>query len=71
MNPKEHELLRAMGDCYKVCQGSFEETLSMISGWRGYTTEEVRLILLAVREKHGVEPEYIELRSRFPEDFPV
>ncbi|MFW9855181.1 MAG: hypothetical protein ACFFFG_08965 [Candidatus Thorarchaeota archaeon] len=71
MNPKEHELLKAMGDCYRACKGSFEETLRMISGWRGYTTEEVRLILLGVRDKYGTEPEYIELRNRFPKDFPV
>jgi hypothetical protein len=71
MNAKEYELLKAMGDCYKACEGDFKETLGMISGWRGYTSEEVRLILITIREKYGSEAEYLRLRKRFPKDFPV
>ena len=71
MDNKEHELLKAMGDCYNTCKENYEETLRMISGWRGYTTEEVKAILIKMKSKYSNDPEYISLRKRFPKEFPV
>ena len=71
MYPHEHELLKAMGDCYQTCYEDFEETLRMISGWRGYTTDEVKGILLEMKKKYSNDPKYIKLRDRFPKEFPV
>ena len=71
MNDKELELLTAVGNCYNTCHEDFESTLDMISGWRGYTSEEVKQILLAVKEKHSQDPTYIKLRKKFPKEFPI
>ena len=74
MNPltdEELELLTAMGNCYNTCFEDFEETLKMISGWRGYTTDEVKTILTQIKEKYVDDPEYQRLRNRFPKEFPV
>ena len=71
MNDKELDLLEAAGNCYQTCLESFDRTMEMISRWRGYTPEEVIEILREVRERYGQDPHYIELRKRFPEEFPV
>ena len=71
VNDKELELLNAVGNCYNACHENFEETLNMISGWRGYTSEEVKDILTEVKDKYSQDPEYIKLRKRFPRDFPI
>ena len=71
MNDKEHELLSAMGNCYQTCHENFEETLRMISGWRGFTTDEVKEILSDIKIKYGQTEEYKTLRKRFPKEFPV
>lgn len=71
MNDKELELLTAAGNCYQTCFEDFNRTMEMISRWRGYTPEEVIDILRDVRKKYGQSNEYIELRKRFPEDFPI
>ena len=71
MNDKELELLEAAGNCYQTCHEGFDRTMEMISGWRGYTPEEVIEILRNVRKKYGESEEYIKLRKRFPEDFPL
>ena len=71
MNDQELELLTAAGNCYQTCLEGFDRTMEMISRWRGYTPEEVIEILRKTKEKFGNEEEYIKLRKRFPEDFPV
>ncbi|OLS16695.1 MAG: hypothetical protein HeimC3_52050 [Candidatus Heimdallarchaeota archaeon LC_3] len=71
MEDKEHELLKAMGNCYNTCFKDFNESLRMISGWRGYTTDEVKEILLKMKTRYKIDPEYIRLRKKFPEEFPV
>ena len=43
----------------------------MISGWRGYTSDEVHDILTNVKEKYSATEEYQKLRMRFPDDFPI
>ena len=71
MNDQELELLTAAGNCYQTCLEGFNRTMEMISRWRGYTPEEVIEILRKTKEKYGNEEEYIKLRKRFPEEFPV
>lgn len=71
MDDKELELLTAAGNCYNICLENFDQTMEMISRWRGYTPEEVIKILQEVRKKYGDTDEYITLRKRFPEEFPV
>jgi hypothetical protein len=71
MEAKELELLTAVGDCFNACHEDFEDTLEMISGWRGYTSGEVMQILLNVKEKYQNDPEYIKLRKKFPKEFPI
>ena len=71
MDEKELELLSALGNCYQTCHENFEESLKMISGWRGFTTEEVKAILTEVKKKYSQTDEYKKLRKRFPTEFPV
>lgn len=71
LTDEELELLSAMGNCYNTCLEDFEETLRMISIWRGYTTEEVKIILIRMKDKYADDSEYQRLRSRFPKEFPV
>jgi hypothetical protein len=71
MTPRERELLRAMGNCYNVCHEDFKSTVHMVASGRGLSDEEVIAALRSAREKYGETEEYRNLRSRFPEDFPV
>ena len=71
MNDKELELFKAVGNCYQACHEDYKETLKMISGWRGYTSDEVHDILTNVKEKYSATEEYQKLRMRFPDDFPI
>ena len=71
MDDKELELFEAMGNCYQACHKGFEETLEMISGWRGYTSDEVHQILIEVKANYSKNLQYIELRKKFPEEFPI
>ncbi len=71
MTPREHELLQGMGNCYAACHASFEETVDMVGGSRGLSSEEVKSILALIREKYGQDAEYRTLRTRLPDDFPM
>ncbi|WP_126451072.1 hypothetical protein [Sulfodiicoccus acidiphilus] len=71
MTPKERELLRAACNCYNACKENFEETVRMISEARGLDPNEVKELLTSLKVKYRDDPEYIELRSRLPSDFPV
>ena len=71
MNDEELELFTAVGNCYQTCKENYEETLKMISGWRGYTTQDAHNILVEVKKKYGATDDYQKLRGRFPKDFPI
>ena len=60
-----------MGNCYAACHADFEETLEMVGGTRGLSSEDVKAMLVAIRIKYGGDDEYRSLRSRFPESFPI
>jgi len=60
-----------MGNCYAACHADFEETLEMVGGTRGLSSEDVKAMLVAIRIKYGRDDEYRSLRSRFPESFPI
>jgi hypothetical protein len=60
-----------MGNCYAACHASFEETVEMVGSSRGLTPEEVKDILVRIRENSNAEEDYRRLRSRLPQDFPV
>jgi hypothetical protein len=70
LTPKEKELLTGMGNCYAVCHASFEETVEMVGGSRGLSADEVKSILVQMREASETDEDYRKLRSRLPEDFP-
>jgi hypothetical protein len=69
--PRELELLKGMCNCYAYCGANFEETVGMVSGARGLEVEDVKQILKGIKELHGNEREYLELRKRLPKDFEV
>ena len=71
MNEIELELLSACGNCWNTCHEDFDRTMEMISRWRGYTPEEAKEILTHVKEQYNTDEEYIKLRKRFPEEFPI
>ncbi len=71
MTPRERELLTGMGNCYFACHADFEETVRMVGHSRGLSPEEVKETLLRIRVQYGQEPDYMRLRSRLPEDFPL
>ena len=60
-----------MGNCYETCGADFEDTVRMVGNARGIEPEEVKQILKHVKEIHGNEKEYLTLRGRLPEDFPI
>jgi hypothetical protein len=71
VEPKERELLTGMGNCYEACHDDFEATIGMVSGSRRRTAEDVIATLRDLKERYGEDPEYQELRRRFPAEFPV
>ncbi len=71
MTPKEYELLKGMGDCYRACHADFERTVEMVAGNRGLDPEDVKQILFSLKARHGSEADYRALRERLPGDFPI
>jgi hypothetical protein len=71
VEPKERELLTGMGNCYEACHDDFEATIGMVSGSRRRSPEDVIATLRDLKERYGSDPEYLELRQRFPAEFPV
>jgi hypothetical protein len=59
-----------MRNCYSVCHANFEETIEMVGGSRGLEPEEVKRMLIRIREKYSNEKEYRELRVQLPKEFP-
>jgi hypothetical protein len=70
LTPKERELLTGMGNCFAACHATFEETVEMVGGSRGLSPDEVKKILVRIRETSGTDEDYRKLRSRLPQDFP-
>lgn len=71
MDARERELLTGMGNCFEACHASFEETLEMVAGNRHRTPDDVAATLRSIRARYGANPEYVQLRARFPAEFPV
>jgi hypothetical protein len=71
MEPLEYELLKAAVNCYNTCMEDFENTVKMISDARNLDSEEVKKILMRLKDKYRNDPDYVMLRSRLPSDFPV
>ena len=71
MNPRERELLTGMGNCFEACHADFEGTVGMVADSRGRTPSDVVETLRAMRRQYGTDSEYLRLRARIPEDFPI
>jgi hypothetical protein len=67
----DYELLEGMGNCYRACGKGFEETVEMVAGARDRTTEDVRRTLADIRQRYRDDADYLRLRRRLPEEFPV
>lgn len=70
LTPRELELLQGMRNCYSVCHANFEDTIEMVGGSRGLEPEEVKQILLRIKENYSNDKEYKELRAQLPREFP-
>lgn len=71
MEPRDRELLTGMGNCYEACGEDFERTVEMVASTRRRTPEDVRANLSALRAAFGDDPEYLQLRRRLPDSFPL
>ncbi|MCI4351721.1 MAG: hypothetical protein L3K15_09465, partial [Thermoplasmata archaeon] len=71
VEPVERELLQGMGNCFEACRDDFVGTIGMVAGARRRSREDVIATLRRMREVYGGDPEYVELRGRFPAEFPV
>lgn len=71
MNPRERELLTGMGNCFAACGEDFEGTVGMVADSRHLTPEEVKRTLALMKGQYGRDPEYLTLRRRLPESFPI
>jgi hypothetical protein len=60
-----------MVNCYKTCGENFERTVEMVANNRGLRPEQVKAVLVDLRSRCSSEPEYVELRKRLPQEFPV
>ncbi len=71
MSPRDRELLTGMGNCFEACGADFEGTIGMVARSRGREPDDVKADLRRLREESGNDPEYHDLRARFPAEFPV
>ena len=71
MTEKEKELLEGMTNCFRVCGANFDETVRMVAGRRGLTSEEVKKILFEMKEKYSQDKKYQEFREKLPSEFPL
>ena len=71
MTPRERELLTGMGNCFEACHEDFEGTIGMVAGARRISRDEVIERLRRLRSEEALDPEYRQLRARFPDEFPV
>jgi hypothetical protein len=63
--------LTGMGNCFAACGEDFEGTVDMVADARRLTPEEVKRTLARMKAEYGRDPEYLALRGRLPESFPV
>jgi hypothetical protein len=63
--------MNGMGNCYASCHEDFEHTVEMVGDARGLTVDQVKKMLEEIREKYGVDADYLRLRGRLPKDFPL
>jgi hypothetical protein len=70
VTPREEELLTGMGNCYAACHANFEETVEMVAGNRGLTTDAVKSTLRSLQERFREDPTFLRLRGRLPDEFP-
>jgi hypothetical protein len=71
MTPREKELMQGMSNCYRVCGANFEETVSMVGSARGLSSSQVKEMLAQIKEKHGRDKDFLELRKNLPSEFPI
>jgi len=71
VDPREHELLTGMGNCYEACGEDFEGTVEMVAHSRRRTPEDVKQTLTSMRERYRSDPDYQALRRRLPSSFPL
>jgi hypothetical protein len=71
MNPRERELLTGMGNCFAACGEDFEGTVGMVADARHLTPEDVKRTLAHMKAEYGRDPEYLALRGRLPDAFPL
>lgn len=71
MTPRELNILTGMVNCFRVCHEYFENTVWMVAARRDLKTEEVKKILFGMKGKYGEREEYIALRKKLPQNFPV
>lgn len=71
MTPRELNILQGMVNCFRVCGEDFENTVWMVAARRDLKTEEVKKMLFKMKAKYGGDEEYIVLRKKLPQDFPI
>ena len=59
-----------MGNCFDACHANFEETVEMVAGNRGLTPDGVKATLRSLRQRFPVDPTFLRLRGRLPDEFP-
>jgi hypothetical protein len=70
LSPRDRELLQGMCNCYSACGDDFENTVRMVAGARGRTTDDVKETLLRLAKENAGGQEYGTFRSRLPTEFP-
>ena len=58
-----------MVNCYHACHANFEETVGMVGSARGLSSEEIKEILVRLKQEDGGE--YETLRQQLPDEFPL
>ena len=71
MDEKESELMHGMVNCYNTCHEDFEHTVHMVAAARSLNEEKVKSVLKKIKAESGNSEEYLSLRSKLPEDFPI
>ncbi|MEM0154432.1 MAG: hypothetical protein QW814_01190 [Methanothrix sp.] len=71
MDERENELMHGMVNCYNTCHEDFEHTVHMVARARRLSDEEVKLMLKKIKKESGDSEDYLLLRSKLPDDFPV
>jgi len=63
--------MTGMGNCYGSCHEDFERTVEMVGDARGLSVDQVKRMLEDIRGKYGADVDYLRLRGRLPQDFPL